>query len=148
MRRPSSASRPQNLLGHTAVWPAAGMAGRAMIPWNDDQAQLVRPNGARPHNVRIVMTAADTTLLHAANNVMSNDWMPCTVIYDERDVYYGTSRPPQRLRARPRQGRRASASSSGFQRTSSSSDSTAKSASTAAAPAISSARRKSWSNAR
>ena len=80
-----------NSLAHTAVWPANGMAGRAMIPWNDNQAQLVRPNGARPHNVRIVLPAADITLLHLASNVMSNDWMPCTVIYDEREVYYGTS---------------------------------------------------------
>ncbi len=77
--------------GHSAVWPATGMAGRAMVPWEDGQAQLVRPNGCRPHNVRIVLTATDTNLLHAPNNVMSNDWMPCTVIYDEREVYYGTS---------------------------------------------------------
>ncbi len=80
-----------NLLGHTATWPAAGMSGRAIVPWDDSQAQLVRPNGCRPHNVRIVMTAADTTLLHLASNVMSNDWIPCTVIYDEREIYYGTS---------------------------------------------------------
>ncbi len=79
-----------NLSGHTAVWPANGMAGRAMVPWNDGQAQLVRPNGCRPHNVRIVMTATDTALLHNVTNVMSNDWMPCTVIYDEREVYYLT----------------------------------------------------------
>ncbi len=74
--------------GATAVWPPNGSADRAMVPWDDGQAQLVRVTGARPHNVRIVMTAADTNLLHAANNVMSNDWMPCTIIYDERDVYY------------------------------------------------------------
>jgi len=77
-----------SLAGHTTQWPATGLAGRAMIPWDDGQAQLVRPSGVRPHNVRIVMTAADTTLLHALNNVMSNDFMPCTVIYDEREVYY------------------------------------------------------------
>lgn len=79
-----------SLAGNTAVWPAAGLTGRAMIPWDDGQAQLVRPNGCRPHNVRIVMPTTDSNLLHAANNVMSNDWMPCTVIYDEREVYYGS----------------------------------------------------------
>ncbi len=78
-----------SLAGYTAVWPKNGMAGRAMIPWNDNQAQLVRPNGCRPHNLRIVMPTSDASLLHAANNVMSNDWMPCTVIYDEQDVYCG-----------------------------------------------------------
>jgi hypothetical protein len=77
-----------NLAAQSAQWPANGLAGRAMIPWDDGQAQLVRPSGARPHNVRIVMTASDTTLLHALNNVMSNDFMPCTIIYDEREVYY------------------------------------------------------------
>jgi hypothetical protein len=80
-----------NALSHRTTWPASGMAGRAMIPWDDGQAQLVRPNGARPHNVRLVLPASDITLLHAPNNVMSNDWMPCTVIYDEREVYYGTT---------------------------------------------------------
>lgn len=77
-----------NLSGHTTQWPANGLAGRAMIPWFDGQAQLVRPGGVRPHNVRIVMPASDSNLLHALNNVMSNDLMPCTVIYDEREVYY------------------------------------------------------------
>ena len=78
-----------SLAGHTTVWPANGLAGRAIVPWNDGMAQLVRPNGCRPHNVRIVMTATDTALLHNVTNVMSNDWIPCTVIYDEREVYYG-----------------------------------------------------------
>ncbi len=76
--------------GHATTWPTAGMAGRAIVPWADSRAMLVRPNGCRPHNVRIVMTNTDTTLLHAANNVMSNDFIPCTVIYDEQEVYYGT----------------------------------------------------------
>lgn len=78
-----------SLAGHTTVWPANGLAGRAIVPWNDGMAQLVRPNGCRPHNIRIVMTGTDTALLHNVTNVMSNDWMPCTVIYDEREVYYG-----------------------------------------------------------
>jgi hypothetical protein len=131
-----------NTLGHTAVWPSRGLAGRALIPWNDDQAQLVRPSGARPHNVRIVMTAADTTLLHAPNNVMSNDWMPCTVIYDEREVYYGVGvhlKGSEHGRAKPC----APASTSASPASSRSSGSTRRSPSTAAAPATSSARRKS-----
>lgn len=77
-------------LGAIATYPATGLLGRAIVPWDDGQARLVLTTGVKPHNVRVVMTAADTALLHNVNNVMSNDWMPCTVIYDERDVYYGT----------------------------------------------------------
>lgn len=75
-------------LGATATFPATGTASRAMVPWNDNQAALVLGTGVRPHNVRIVMTSADGTALHAANNVMSNEYRPCTLIYDERDIYY------------------------------------------------------------
>ncbi len=78
-------------LGATATFPANGAAGRAIVPWNDNQAALTLPSGVSPHNVRIVMTTSDSNnLLLALNNVMSNEYLPCTVIYDERDVYYGT----------------------------------------------------------
>ncbi len=77
-------------LGATATFPANGTAGRAMIPWNDSQAALTLPTGVSPHNVRIVMTTTDAnSSLLALNNVMSNEYRPCTVIYDERDIYYG-----------------------------------------------------------
>ncbi len=75
-------------LGATATFPATGTASRAMVPWDDGQAALLLGTGVRPHNVRIVMTTTDGTALHAANNVMSNEYRPCTVIYDERDIYY------------------------------------------------------------
>lgn len=78
----------QDNLGAISTFPAAGTASRAMIPWDDGQARLTLPSGAKPHNVRIVMTATDTNTLHAVTNVMSNDFLPCTVIYDERDIYY------------------------------------------------------------
>ena len=77
-------------LGATATFPAGGAASRALIPWNDSQAALVLGTGARPHNIRIVMTNTDSTALLALNNVMSNEYKPCTIIYDERDIYYGT----------------------------------------------------------
>ena len=77
-------------LGATATFPAGGAASRALIPWNDSQAALVLGSGARPHNIRIVMTTSDANnILLALNNVMSNEYRPCTVIYDERDIYYG-----------------------------------------------------------
>ncbi len=75
-------------LGATSTFPAAGVNSRAMIPWNDSQALLTLPNGCKPHNFRIVMTTADATALHALNDIMSNEYRPCTVIYDEREIYY------------------------------------------------------------
>ena len=40
------------------------------------------------HNFRIVMTPADTSLLHLPTNVMSNDRLGATVIYNEQEVFY------------------------------------------------------------
>ena len=74
-------------LGALGFAPRLGASSRAIIPWDDGQARLTL-NGVQPTNVRIVMTAADTATLHTVTNVMSNDRLPCTVIWNERDVYY------------------------------------------------------------
>ncbi len=74
-------------LGALGFAPAGGATSRAIIPWDDGQARLTL-NGVQPNNVRIVMTNADVTTLHTLTNVMSNDRMGCTVIWNERDVYY------------------------------------------------------------
>ena len=74
-------------LGALGFAPPLGANSRAMIPWDDGQARLTL-NGVQPNNVRIVMTAADTTTLHTVTNVMSNDRLPCTVVWNERDIYY------------------------------------------------------------
>ena len=74
-------------LGVLAFAPAGGASSRALIQWDDGLARLTQ-NGVSPNNIRIVMTDADTTTLHAVTNVMSNDRMPCTVVWNERDVYY------------------------------------------------------------
>ena len=74
-------------LGALGFAPAGGTNSRAMIPWSDGQA-ILSVNGVEPNNFRITITAADTTALHAATNVMSNDRIPCTVVWNERDVYY------------------------------------------------------------
>jgi hypothetical protein len=70
-------------LGAVATFPAAGPAGGALYKVNDGQAVL----GVQ-HNFRIVMTPANTSLLHDPTNVMSNDLLPCTVIVDEKRAYY------------------------------------------------------------
>ena len=49
----------------------------------DGQAEL-----NRGHNLRIILTPANRALLHATTNVMSNENLPCIVIYDEQRPYY------------------------------------------------------------
>jgi hypothetical protein len=70
-------------LGAAAAFPARGANGGAFYKVNDGQANL-----SQGHNIRILLTPANTSLLHAPTNVMSNGRLPCTVIYDERIAYY------------------------------------------------------------
>ncbi|MBN2508309.1 MAG: lamin tail domain-containing protein [Verrucomicrobia bacterium] len=70
-------------LGATAMFPARGPGGGALYRVDDGQA-----NVSLAHHLRIVTTPANAALLHADTNVMSNDNLPCTVIYDERLAYY------------------------------------------------------------
>ena len=77
----------EDRLGQTAVHPAEGSMSRAIIPYDDGQADLDL-GACQPMNIRIVMTDIDTTKLHQRTNVMSNDRLGCTIIVDERDVYY------------------------------------------------------------
>ncbi|MEX2186486.1 MAG: LamG-like jellyroll fold domain-containing protein [Pirellulales bacterium] len=70
-------------LGATTTFPAADAASRALYKVQDNQAQL-----GEVHNFRIIMTPADTTLLHTNSNLMSNDLLGATVVYDENEVFY------------------------------------------------------------
>jgi len=75
--------------GAAATFPARGTNSGALYAVADGQANL-----PLAHNVRIVLTPANTDLLHGTaqgvnqTNVMSNDLLPCTVIYDEARAYY------------------------------------------------------------
>ena len=40
------------------------------------------------HNIRLIMTLADTTPLHAETNVASNESPGATLVYDEEEVFY------------------------------------------------------------
>jgi len=73
-------------LGAASTFPAAGPNGGALYKVNDGQANL-----SIAHNARIILTPANIALLHASTNVMSNDLLPCTVIYDETRPYYDMS---------------------------------------------------------
>jgi hypothetical protein len=73
--------------GAVSWLPAAGPSSSALIPIADGQADLDYGN-CQPTNLRIVMSDADIKKLHESSNVMSNDRLGCTVIVDERLVYY------------------------------------------------------------
>ena len=74
-------------LGATQSIPGAGAASRALIPWDDGQANLDYGD-CQPNNFRIVMTDEDTDFLHTVTEVMSNDRLGCTIIYNEKEIYY------------------------------------------------------------
>ena len=74
-------------LGQISFFPAKGPDSRAIIPFEDGQANLDYGD-CRPNNFRIVMTQNDIDLLHLSTNVMSNDRLGCTVIFNEKEIYY------------------------------------------------------------
>ncbi len=74
--------------GFFSFYPAGGAASRAMIQWDDGRAALTLASGAKPHNIRVIMPGADANNLYRSENLMSNASIPCTVIYDEREIYY------------------------------------------------------------
>jgi hypothetical protein len=70
-------------LGTTSFYPPTGTNSRALFVVQDGQA------AAQPlHNFRVIMTAADAAFLHTATNTLSNELLGCTVISDEREVFY------------------------------------------------------------
>ncbi|RYD32627.1 MAG: hypothetical protein EOP86_15265, partial [Verrucomicrobiaceae bacterium] len=77
--------------GAESFFPAAGPDSRAIIPWNDNASNYSLSTGGKPHNLRVVMTAADQTFIHTNVNQMSNEKLPCTFIYDDQEVYYDAS---------------------------------------------------------
>ena len=54
-----------------------------MYEVDDGRAEL-----GRLHNVRIVMTPADTNFMYTNINRMSNHRLGATVIYDESEIFY------------------------------------------------------------
>ncbi|MGI9241770.1 MAG: lamin tail domain-containing protein, partial [Verrucomicrobiales bacterium] len=73
--------------GASSVFPAAGPESAAIIPVEDGQA-ILDYGDCQPNNLRIVMTDADRDALHTVTNVMSNDRLGCTVIWNESEIYY------------------------------------------------------------
>ena len=75
----------QDSLGAVTTWPAAGPDSRCLCKVDDGLAR------AGAHNLRVLMTAADTAFLFEPTNLMSNHRMPATVIDNETEVYYDVS---------------------------------------------------------
>lgn len=69
--------------GRTSTYPPDGPDSRALYKVNDG---LAADNGL--HNFRIIMLADDYDWMHTDINLMSDDRMGATVIYEEREVYY------------------------------------------------------------
>lgn len=69
-------------LGATSTYPADGAASRALIRV---QPSVTLSNDLQ--NFQIIMTSADSALLNAPTNLMSNDSIGATLIY-EGEIYY------------------------------------------------------------
>ncbi len=70
--------------GSNAVsyFPAAGTNSRALYRVNDGQAV------SSPHNFRVLMKQADANFMHNVTNVLSNELLGGTVIYNEQEIFY------------------------------------------------------------
>lgn len=83
--------------GAVSTFPAAGPDSRAMYKVQDGRADL-----GNVLNFRLVMTKSDANFLHRTTNVMSNDLLRATVIFNEQDTYYDVGvrlKGAQRLRS-------------------------------------------------
>ncbi len=76
-------------LGAAAMYPARGTNSGALYKVNDGRA-----NVALTSNVRLIFTPDNINFMHGnaqgsnQTNVMSNDLVPCTVIYNEERAFY------------------------------------------------------------
>ncbi len=71
--------------GAGAFFPAGGRDSRALIRVQDNG---VPASMKKLHTFRMIMTAADAAFLHQSTNVMGNDRLGATVLYDESKVFY------------------------------------------------------------
>ena len=69
--------------GLTSTFPAGGTNSRALYQVDDG---LAATNGL--HNMRLVTLVADSDQLFRNVNLMSNERIGTTLIYDEREIYY------------------------------------------------------------
>ncbi|HWN95968.1 MAG TPA: lamin tail domain-containing protein, partial [Methylomirabilota bacterium] len=72
-----------DVLGATTTFPAGGTNSRALFKVDDG---LAATNGL--HNVRLVTLTAEANDLFRTVNLMSNERIGCTLIYNEREIFY------------------------------------------------------------
>lgn len=70
-------------LGVGATFPARGADSRAFFKVDDGKSRM-----EQLHRIHLLLSAADTQRLHASTNVMSNDRLGATLVYDESEVFY------------------------------------------------------------
>ncbi len=75
--------RASDRLGQASVYPPGGTNSRALFKTDEGQV-LMR----QLHRFRLWMLPAEAELLHAHTNVMSNERLGLTVVYDDRVPYY------------------------------------------------------------
>lgn len=69
--------------GTISVYPEKGPDSRALYIVQDGKAMT---NGI--HNLRAIMTAEDVNFMFVNTNLMSNERLGATIIYDEKEVFY------------------------------------------------------------
>ncbi len=80
--------RATDSLGAISYFPPGAASSRALIQWADGRNLTTLPSGAKPHNLRVIITGADATEMYKQENLMSNADVPCTIVWDESVVYY------------------------------------------------------------
>lgn len=73
----------RDTLNAVSYFPAGGTNSRALYRVDDGQETI-----GLPKNFRVLTTAVDADFLHANTNVLSNGTVGCTLINDEREVFY------------------------------------------------------------
>ena len=86
-----------------AIYPAEGTNSRALI--KVESPRLV----SGKQTFRIIMTPRDSSLLHSTVNLMSDDLLGCTIIHNERELFYNA-----RIRLHGSMFSRPDASTTGF----------------------------------
>lgn len=66
-----------------STFPSEGINSRALWQVSDGKSL-----SSGLHSLRIIMTPGDSAWFHNPINVMSNDHIPATMIYDEKDIFY------------------------------------------------------------
>ena len=72
----------RDAVGTVSTFPADGADSRALYVVDDG-----RTDEGPLHRFRLVMTSADARLLHRSTNVLSNERLGSTVIYNDEAFY-------------------------------------------------------------